>query len=197
MYKPEFDKILAIDVETSGLNSGEDGEAIAKGYQIVSIGLIVADTKFFKPIDTLYLEIKWDGISKWTSDAERIHGFSKKYLDINGVSEEDAVEMIVLFINKHFGIDKPLSLLGHNVQFDAVFLKQLLNKYNCYFKFSHRNVDTFSLGMPLLQAFNSNQLFEKMGFESRITHNSMQDIEMTLKACRLISKMWRDHLGEF
>lgn len=189
--KSHFDKILALDVETSGLNKNSIDPS--EGYQIVSIGMVVVDVmNDFKSLDEIYIEIKWNGQSIWDDEAQRIHGFSKSYLEKNGISEEDAVEKIALFIFNHFGVEKPICLLGHNPQFDKCFLKSLLEKYELPFKFSHRSLDTFSLTLPTIGTFDSNEMFEFFGFPQRITHNSLKDIKMTLKVVQLIRKMWND-----
>lgn len=194
MKNIKFDKILGIDVETSGFNNSNKLNP-AEGYQILSIGLIVADTKVFKPIEELYLEIKWDGESLWDEDAVKIHGFTKQYLDKHGLDTDEAAEIIALFLDKHFGIDTPISLLGHNVYFDFSFLKMFLDKHDLPFKFSYRHIDSFSLSMPTIETFSSDELFEFFGFAERTTHNSLKDIKMTLKSIQLISKMWKDVYG--
>lgn len=190
----KFDKILAVDVETSGLN--RDGLDPSVGYQIVSIGMIIADTTTFSPIDQLYLEIQWNGEAKWDGFAESIHGLSKEYLLENGLDEESAVEKIALFLDKHYGIDKAISCLGQNVsRFDVAFLRSLLAKYDVPFKFAHRHLDTFSLSMPTIGAFSSDELFKLMGFEDRGKHNALDDAKMALKSVKIISKMWKDAYG--
>lgn len=186
----KFDKIIAFDCETSGIN--RKSEDPSDGYQMVSAGIIIADTKEFKPIEKLYLEIKWNGEAKWEEEAEKVHGFSKQYLEKTGVSEEEAAEQIGLLIDRHFGIDYALNFLGHNVhRFDIPFIKRLFDKYEIPFRIAHRHVDTFSLAMPTIGAFDTNKMFAHFGMEERKAHNSMEDIEQTLKVCRLISKMWK------
>lgn len=187
---PNFPLILAADCETSGLNNATLDPS--EGYQMVSLGLIVADTEYFKPIDEFYIEIQWNGESIWSPEAERIHGMSKKYLEKHGVPEETAVEEISLFIDKHFGMEKAISCLGQNVaRFDVPFMRNLLHKYGVPFKFAHRHVDTFSLSMPTVGAYSSDQLFEIMGFGQRATHNSLEDARMALKSVSIIRKMWK------
>ena len=116
----KFDKILALDVETSGLNRTELDPSI--GYQIVSIGMIMADTTTFTPSDQLYLEIQWNGEAKWDNFAESIHGLSRDYLVKHGLTEEEAVEKIALFLDKHYGTDTAITCLGQNVsRFDVAF----------------------------------------------------------------------------
>jgi DNA polymerase III epsilon subunit-like protein len=186
-------KVLAIDTETSGINF--DSAIVADGYQIVSIGLIVADAQTFAPIEELYLLIKWNGLSKWSDKAESIHGLSKKYLEEHGLSEEEAAMKIGLFIDKHFGIDNALNLLGHNVvTFDMPFFRQFLERNGLPFKFAHRHCDTFSLSMGTVKAYDSNELFDIMGFEKRGKHNALEDARMSLKSYAMISKMWNKYI---
>ena len=64
-----MDKLIAIDVETSGVDFGPDP---TRNHQIVSIGLILAD-KNFNEIDSMYCEIKWNGTAWWNQKAEKIH----------------------------------------------------------------------------------------------------------------------------
>lgn len=190
----KLEKLLALDCETSGLTFQNTDPSL--NHQIVSIGLIATNDKF-EPIDELYLEIQWNGKSLWDSKAEKIHGFSKEYLELNGVSEEEAVETIALFIDKHFGITSHISCLGHNVaQFDVPFLRSLFNRHDLPVKFSHRHVDSFTLGYAILGAESSDELFNILGFEERATHNSLVDAKYSLKAIRLISKLWKKYADQ-
>lgn len=196
MSKPKgyFDKFLAFDCETSGMAFGDNP---SKDYQIVSAGLIVADFTF-KPIEELYVEIQWNGHSKWDAKAESIHGMSKDYLAKNGLPEIEAVEKIGALMYDHFGMDSPISLLGHNVgTFDLPFLRKTLSNYDLNFKFAHRHMDTFSLAMGTFQAYNSDDLFEMMGFEKRKSHNALADARYALETFRIINKFWAKYvLGE-
>ena len=189
----KIDKVLAFDSETSGINY--DAINVAEGYQMVSCGFIVADLNF-NPIDELYVQIKWNGVSNWDDRAEAIHGMSKQYLEKYGVAEEEAAQQISLFLYKHYGIDKAITLLGHNVAtFDMQFLKGFLWKHGCPFKFSHRHCDSFALSMGTVQAFDSNELFDLMGFEKRKAHNALEDARMSLKTYKTISNLWKKHVG--
>lgn len=184
----EFTKFLAVDCETSGMTTKGDDPSI--DYQMVAIGLIVSDVKTFKEIESLYLEIKWNGESEWNDFAFKIHGLSKEYLEENGVDEEEAAAQILELIMRHFDTTKGIVLCGHNVaSFDRYFLKALLRKFDIELKFSHRMLDTFSLGLIAVQAFDSDELFSKMGLAPRRMHNALEDIQYTLKSVRLINKL--------
>jgi len=178
-----FQKLIAIDCETSGLEF--NGDDPSEGFQAVSWGIIVADANTLKPIEELYVEIMWDGESKWETRAEKVHGLSKDYLKENGVSEEEAVVAIGSLIAKHFGTDNALCCLGHNVAtFDVWFLKRLFRKFDIELKFGNRHVDTSSIGFVNWGVFTSDQLFEEVGYESRGDHNSLEDARMALEAAR-------------
>lgn len=188
--KGRFTKCIAVDCETSGINFNDLNPA--KDYQIVSLGMVVADAKTFLPIDELYVTIKWNGEAIWSDEAEKIHGLSKEFLQTTALSEEDAVVEIAEFILKHFSIKESLVLLGHNVAtFDLWFIKTLLLKYELPFKFAHRQLDTFSLSMATVRAFNSDDLFYKMGLPDRKLHNALEDAKYALSTYRRISKIWK------
>lgn len=188
-----FNKFLAIDCETSGLNFDHTNPDITDGYQSVSWGLIVSDLKTMKPIDELYVEIKWDGESKWHHKAERVHGLSKEYLAANGMDSEEAAIEIAQFIGSHFDVDETIVCMGHNVaRFDIPFLKKLLIKHDFPFSISHRCLDSSSLAAMTIGTFTSQEMFDYLGIERGKVHNALEDCRATLKACRLIRKMFLD-----
>lgn len=193
-------KVFAIDCETSGANfdsnKSQSNDSVAKGYQAVSWGIVVADVETFEPIDELYVEIKWNGYSKWDLKAQNIHGLTKEYLEENGVDEEEAVVMILEFIMKHADIKKPLYFLGHNVMsFDVPFFRDLLFRYGVEnVKFGHRYFDTFSLSMGTVKEFDSNTLFSRVGYEDREEHNSLADAKYSLGVYRKVHKAWNQML---
>lgn len=179
----KFDKFLAIDLETSGMSFQNDDPSNNYEYQIVSIGLIVSNPNTYSEDAILYREIKWNGTSEWNAKAESVHGLSKEYLEESGTDEEDALIDIVEFIMEHFDSTRPIVLMGHNVvSFDKPFFKALLKKYGVSLKFSHRAIDSFPVGLLVVNAYDSNELFDKMGFPPRKDHNALEDIRYTLRA---------------
>jgi hypothetical protein len=201
MSKPRgyFEKVLAIDVETSGMAFNEDDPSIntatGETYQIVSIGLVVASALTFKPVEELYLEIKWDGVSKWEAKAESVHGLSKSYLAEAGVTPEDAVVAIANLIADYWGNDVPVCLLGHNVStFDIWFLKRLLRSFDIHVRFGSRTVDTNAIGLATFGTFNSDDLFELVGMGVRdpAKHNALDDAKMALAVCRFTKQLWTE-----
>lgn len=184
----QIEKIVAIDVETSGLSKGND---VAANHQIVSIGLIVADRNF-KELDSFYCEIKWNGESHWDSKAEKVHGLSLEHLEEHGLSEEDAAVEIAEFLLKHFTPESFLFFLGHNVKsFDLVFFNKLMHKFDIYFKIGHRAVDSFSVGFSCFGTDNSDATF-KLFYDERKAHNSLEDARMALGVCRNVRVMMEE-----
>jgi DNA polymerase III epsilon subunit-like protein len=195
-----FEKILAIDTETSGMIKNRNGgdpshnDETGESYQIVSIGLIVASAITLKPIEELYIEIKWDGVSKWSPEAEKVHGLSLQYLEDNGVDREEAVTQIGNLVLNHWGPDTPLVLLGHNVvAFDLPFFKQLMLSEGIDLRFGHRHVDSFACSLPTFGTFNSDDLFHIIGVDrDSHKHNALDDAHASLTAVRTIHQLWKE-----
>lgn len=185
---------LGIDVETSGLFFNEDDPsydpATGKTYQIVSVGLVVTDSKTLKSVKELYLEIKWNGESEWSPSAAKVHGLTLEYLEENGCTEEEAVADICELIMEFWGPKSPIILLGHNVAtFDRLFFVRLMRKYGINLKIASKSIDTNTLGAVLLDTHNSDDLFAQVGIE-RTVHNSLDDARAAVTTCRLLRKIF-------
>lgn len=190
-----FKNVLVFDCETTGiaLNSLDPthDEDTGKTYQMVSAGFIIADIDTLKPLDELYVEIQWNGESEWTLEAQKVHGLTKEYLEKEGLTELEAVEEIGSFLITHFGPENCIHLLGHNVAtFDRYFLARLFEKFGIGLNFGNRHIDTYSLGVTLLGAYNSDDLFSALGLGQRDAHNALEDVRLTLAAARRIQKLF-------
>lgn len=204
-----FNRILVFDTETTGLCVNSDNPThnpeTGEQHQIVSIGMIIADAQTFETLDELYVEIKWNDISraarekdpKFGKRAEQIHGLTFEYLEENALDEEEAVIEIGNFILKWFA-DENIRTCAHNgATFDVPFLKTLFRRYDIELKFGNRHCDTWSVGFVTFEAYNSDDLFEECGFDARGAHNALDDARMALdsvKAARAIFKKGLDWL---
>ena len=179
-------KYLVLDVETSGISNNPLSPC--ENMQIVSIGMIVVDQQL-NEIDKLYVPIKWNGESEWQAAAEKIHGLSKEYLQEHGVDEILALEEIAVFLDTHFD-KEPITLMGTNVMtFDRLFLMQLLKKYDIYFKFDHRGLDTTTLAF-LFDCNNSKDFLALMGMERQSEkHNALEDAGFVLKIFKIVKEI--------
>ena len=195
-----FKYVLAIDCETTGLKFNADDPS--EGHQAVSWGIIVANADTLQPVDTLYVEIKWneDSIKARKRDpefgkkAESIHGLTFEHLEENGMDEERAVVEIGNLIMNYFA-DGNIRTLGHNVAtFDLWFMKRLFRKFDIELKFGSRHIDTSSLGYVNFGVYTSDQLFEEVGFDDRGTHDALEDAAMALEAARRMRLIFQSGL---
>lgn len=196
-----FDYLLVADSETSGIAFNEDDPSIntktGQTYQSVSWGLIVADAATLKPIEELYLEIKWDGESAWDKKAEAVHGLSLAHLEEHGLTSEEAVIDIASLILKYWGPDSPVCLAGHNVAtFDLFFLRRLLRSQGIEIKFGNRHIDTNSIGFCVYTTYNSDDLFEQVGCTKRGDHNALEDARAVLRTLQVTRGLFTECIGE-
>lgn len=199
--KGYFKYTLAMDCETTGLCFSVDhphhNPKTGERHQTVSWGLVVIDTETFEAVDEMYVEIKWNAESikqrednpKFGTFAEKVHGLTKAHLDEHGVSEERAIELIWEMVGKYWGPTSSISCLGHNVHlFDLDFFKDLFRRNGVPLKFGNRHIDTNGIGWAAFETYNSDDLFELIGFSARGDHNALDDIKMTVEAARVVRK---------
>ncbi len=197
--KGYINRFLCVDFETSGINFGGDSAAIdyktGQYFQAVSAGLIVVDAESLEEIEELYLEIKWDGVSQWSDQAEKVHGKSKAYLEENGVDMSEAVEAIANLIIDHWGPDGVVCIAAHNPSFDLAFLKNTLRSEGLEIKFGSKVIDSNTLGLVCYRTHNSDDLFEMVGVPARGKHNSLDDARAVLQVIRVTRAMADECFG--
>lgn len=204
-----FNVLLALDCETTGLCYNSESPVYnprtKERHQAVSWGLIVADSETLKPVEKLYVEIKWNDESKkqrklnpnFGKKAEEIHGLTFEYLEENGMDEEEAVVEIGNLIISYWGAGRSIQTLGHNLcNFDVPFLRDLFLRYEIELNFGNRMYDSNSIGWAAFNTFNSNDLFAAVGLEPRNNHNALEDAWMSLETIRRIRKVFRRVLDD-
>ena len=191
----QFDFILAIDTETSGYNKENGNYAVSKDgtkeYQVVSAGISIASRKTLKPIENLYVEIKFNDRFQWDMGAEKVHGLSREYLEKNGIEESEAVVKIAELILKYWGPTKQINFCGCNVGFDICFLQRMFERHGIELNISGRHIDVTTLGLVLYDTFNSDELFEAVGLPPREKHDSMEDCLYALKTAQISKKLFQ------
>ena len=195
-----FQKLLAVDCETTGLFFNEDDPSYdaesGKHHQAIAWGLIVADSSTLKPIEEMYLEVQWDGKSEWNERAQQIHGLSKEHLAKNGLVPNDAACEIANLIIKHWGPNGNIRLLGHNVlSFDKKFLQRTMRAIDIDLKFGSRHIDTNSVGFATFETYNSDDLFAEVGFDKRGDHNALDDARMALEVTRVVRTIFQNAIN--
>lgn len=204
-----FDFLFAIDVETTGLcfepsESPVYNPATGEHHQAISWGIVIARADTLEILEELYLEVKWNKLSieqqednpEFGKKAEQIHGLTRKYLDENGIDEEEAVALIGSLIVKYWGPTNCIRCLGHNVHmFDRLFLDDLFKRHDIVLKFGNRHYDTNSAGFMTFGTWNSNELFSLVGYEDRKDHNALEDAKMALGVARTLRLITKSALG--
>ena len=196
IYMSNKTKILFVDVETTGYDQTNMMDRTGEGkYEMVSLGAIAANANSLKELGHFYTEIIPSETVQWSAAAERIHGLSRDYLNEHGVSSEVAFTQFVEFLCKHFDPSYAITLGGHNVAtFDRHFIIRFFEHNDAEIRLSGHSVDSYTLGKVLLNANNSNELFEQVGID-RDTHNALEDARASLKAARLVKRLYETALN--
>lgn len=197
MAKFEPKHVLIIDWETTGAEFGMSPDDIAKKYQGISLGIIVADFNTFEEIESDYMEIKYNPKYVWTDVAESIHGLSRQHLEQYGVSEEEAAIRILSLILKYWGPTGIIIFGAHNASFDMAFLQQqVLKPNNVSLEFHQAKLDTAVLGLMLLGNGKSNYVFDILGGnDGRGAHNSLEDARLCLKSMQTAKLLFNEMLN--
>ena len=127
-----FEKLVAIDVETSGINPFR--------HQILSLALVPLD-RAKSPLE-LYIN---EGEPEWERIAAGYFDESRPAWEAYGQSASEACAALSSYIETVFGDE--ITVVGHNVGFDVAFLRQLafqagLNEVPLI---SHRVIDTHTM----------------------------------------------------
>lgn len=182
------EKLLFIDTETGGLDPGK--------HSLLSIGMVIWEE--MEIIDSKEILIN-DGVLSVTKEALAVNKIDIEKHRQTAVSSLQAVDEIFSFTGKHFPGNRKISLAGHNVHFDAGFLKAFLAASNKDFSkyFSHRMIDTSSIlhflylsGQIGQKAISSDEAFTLFNIEVRGRHTALGDAiataELFTKLLRLI-----------
>lgn len=173
---------ICIDWETSGSAWGQDSTI---DYQGVSFGAAIFRLADFEIVDTLYCEIKFDESKyKWSEQAQKIHGLTREHLAANGMSQEDAAVALMSLYVKYFAPDEYVYILGHHVDFDIEFTKQLLVPFGIMFNIGATRIDTSGTGLIMFGIHKSEDLFQFLGLPPRQTHNALEDVVLTVEAAK-------------
>ena len=152
-------KILVIDTETGGLDPNVQS--------ILSLGACIWDDGSIT-----------DTINIWIAEPEivaepkalQVNGIDLAWLKENGIGPQEAVLTLENFLRKNnMVLTSPVTVAGHNVQFDVGFMKRLYRLAGKEYSklFSHRTVCTQVLAYALvlagrinLSSVSGNKVFE-------------------------------------
>lgn len=130
--------VLVIDTETGGLSPRE--------YSLLSLAG-VAWTPHAQPQPLFSLLVREDPL-RVHPEAMKVNRLDLRQVEEQGLTPHEAVEAVRYALDHHFGTRRPpVTLAGHNVEFDVGFLQRLyrLGKADYGQDFSRRTLDTATL----------------------------------------------------
>jgi hypothetical protein len=192
---------LWMDWESSGADFENGLDGTVKKYQGISVGLIIANNATLEEVDSLYVEMQFDGKKyQWTDRAQEIHGLSREHL-ATCMTREEALAEIIEFLMKYFGTeiiatiptepDQKVQIGGHNVQFDIRMLGQLFEDLGFNVGIHHVVIDTTAAAFLTIGMHKSNDVFVFFGAEVRGKHNALDDARQALQAARGIKQIFQ------
>jgi len=175
-------KLCFIDVETTGLNSAV--------HEIIEIALIIESA---------------DGIHRYSTKIKPKYPehADPKALEVNRFSHEEWREAPydMEVAAEIASLTAGCTLVGHNVQFDAEFLEELLHKCGCKYAARRRKIDTVTLAHEHLSFYPMHSLSALRLFFGMSTvgeHRALKDCEdmraiyyLLLRAPRWKRIYWR------
>jgi DNA polymerase III subunit epsilon len=173
------DRLLFIDTETGGLDPDK--------HSLLSLAMVIWED--MEIIDSQEILIN-DGILSATKEALSINKIDLEKHKQSAISSSQAIEKIFLFISKHFPRQRKITLAGHNVHFDANFLRYFFAANNQNFSkfFSHRIIDTSSIlyylylaGHIKRRAISSDDAFSLFDIKVEGRHTAIGDAIATAK----------------
>ena len=171
--------MLFIDTETGGLDPDK--------HSLLSLAMVIWED--MEIIDSQEILIN-DGILSVTEEALSVNRIDLEKHKQSAVSSSLAMDKILLFIGKYFPRQTKITLAGHNVHFDAAFLRSFFSANNKNFSefFSHRIIDTSSIlhylylaGHIKHRAISSDEAFQLFDIKVEGRHTALGDAIATAK----------------
>jgi DNA polymerase III subunit epsilon len=172
-------RLLFIDTETGGLDPDK--------HSLLSLAMVIWED--MEIMDSKEILIN-DGILSVTKEALSINKIDIEKHKQSAVSSSQAMDEIFSFIGKHFPGQGKITLAGHNVHFDANFLRSFFSSNNNDFSefFSHRIIDTSSIlnylylaGHIKQRVISSDEAFDIFDIKVQGRHTAMGDAIATAK----------------
>lgn len=178
-------RLLVIDTETGGVDP-------TKFSLLTFAGAIWEDGRI---LDTIEFSVR-EPRMKVEPEAMLINRINLDEHQQYSIPPQVAIQALGQFLDRHF-LDAPVTIAGHNVNFDVSFLKRLyrVGRKKYPDRFSRRHLDTasilgfldlcglISLSKPSLD--NALRLFD-IPYEPELRHTALGDVLVT---CELLNRM--------
>ncbi|MBP3886392.1 MAG: UvrD-helicase domain-containing protein, partial [Cellulosilyticum sp.] len=134
----EHDKIVVLDVESTGLCTTKD--------DIVQIAAIVYGKKgVIKKLDILVKPTQSVG------DSYVVHGFSDEQLAREGLEPEEALDILTQFVQDYV-------IVGHNINYDMQIINSMMSRYQKSMLVKNRVYDTLDLAYKVYPKLPNHKL---------------------------------------
>lgn len=176
-----FSKLLLIDVETTGLDP--------QGDSIIEIAACILTPETFKEEGFFVSRIRAE--TPITPGAAKVHGLTAQAL----LHEPPLTEVM-----RRFALFAPYgaTLCGHNIAFDAGFLRAAYAKAGTSYDFDYHLLDIWSIATFVLSnkgvtldTYSLNSLCAVFGVERGPHHNALQDIQASAAILRHLAEVTR------
>lgn len=181
-------RIFWFDCETTGLNPEVD--------QIIQFAYILTDMDF-QELSSGQTFVKFEGPEEsWGVEAEKVHGFSRQFLEENGVSLDDLRDMIISAVGNE---GMPPIPAGHNVQFDLNFLRHLFPRWMFRNLLGYHPLDSMTLaqainfqarkkrGSWLFPSVNLNTVCNVLKIDPGKSHDAISDVRASMEVYQKLS----------
>jgi len=169
-----------IDVEVSGL-SLKDGE-------LLEIGLVLASQPDLKILEEWEVKIKPQHLETADKEALLLVGYNEKAWE-NALDLKTALEQ---FLEK----TKGALIVGHNVNWDLMWLRKAIEENGLGKKFARRSLDTISIAYAKLRDkasgikyFSLSNLAKYFGIEENQKHHALSDAKTTYEVFKKLIKL--------
>lgn len=185
--------VLFLDTETGGTDE--------QLYDLLTLGMVLVDEKDFSRHGEFYGHLELESY-RVTPIAMRINKINLAEIDREGVGypKEEMINAIYRFLSRHKE-SLPITVIGHNVDFDLRFLRKLFKDCNrddeFYDVFSYRKIDTSTLLQTvsiLKPEYNISSLsdaikFFNVKFDMYKRHNALEDAKGTIQVYENLLRM--------
>lgn len=158
-----------VDIETTGLNPD-------KGHEIIEIAILTEKSAYCQKIKPLRIE-------RADPKALQINGYSPEEWE-DALSPDVAAQRIGEYLDGH-------RIIGHNPQFDMMFIQDLWDDHGLSFRTDRRLIDTMILAHEHLEPIGCRSLSLDnirtfLGWSKLGSHSARIDAVDTLRLYRLL-----------
>lgn len=185
--------VLFLDTETGGTDE--------QLHDLLTLGMVLVDEKDFSRHGEFYGHLKLDTY-RVTPSAMKINKINLAEIseEGKGYSKDEMINAIYKFLSKYIK-KSPITVIGHNVDFDLRFLRKLFKDcdrtHEFYDVFSYRKIDTSTLLQIVsilkpqykISSLSDAIKFFNVSFDEDKRHNALEDAKGTIQVYENLLRM--------